>query len=130
MATSNNTALFYNVTATGNLADSDAKWQRRRGGLFNGMTAATLVNSILAATATAAVRRQIALIRSRPTGYNLIGDDAGCAITPAAAIRSALRAAPDRSRSGVLAVAENGVALHRSRKRKPGYRSAESGGAR
>ncbi len=112
MVTSNNTALLYNVTITGNLADSDANGSGDGGGLFNGMTAATLVNSLVAGNSDSGGEAPDCSDSLNSNGYNLVGDATGCTIIPAAGDQIGTSLAPIDPLLQTLAEAENGVPMH------------------
>jgi predicted outer membrane repeat protein len=101
------TANLNNVTLTGNTADADGDDGGAGGGLWVNPAGATLNlrNTLLAANAdlSPATRHPDCAGPLASQGYNLVGDDAGCALTPVLGDQVGTAAAPIDPRLGPLA---------------------------
>ena len=106
MATSNNTALLNNVTITNNLADSDNDGTGNGGGISRLITAADVSNSIIAGNQDPGGEAPDCSDSLNTSGYNLIGNNAGCSITPAAGDRIGTPGAP--LAAGLAPLAQDG----------------------
>ena len=124
MITSNNTALLNNVTITGNMADSDANGTGNGGGLAKGITAATLSNSIVAGNSDSGGEAPDCADSLTSDGYNLVGNNLGCSVTPTTGDQIGTPAAPLDPELLPLAVAENGVPMHALAATSPAIDSA------
>ncbi len=112
LQSSNNSPLLYNVTITGNVADSDANGSGDGGGLARGVTAATLVNSIVAGNSDLGGQAPDCSSSVTSNGYNIIGDATGCTVSPAAGDQIGSAVSPVDAKLLARAVAENGVPMH------------------
>ena len=112
MVTSNNTPLLYNVTVTGNQADSDANGSGNGGGIAQGITGPTLYNSIIAGNSDGGGEAPDCAGSITSNGYNLIGNDTGCSVLPAAGDQVGTAAMPLDPGLQALAVAETGLPVH------------------
>lgn len=112
MATSNNTALLHNVTITGNQADSDTNGSGDGGGVYQGITAPTAVNSIVAGNIDWGGEAPDCAGAITSNGYNLIGSEIGCAVAPAAGDLIGTAAAPIAAFVEALAPMGNGIPMH------------------
>jgi CSLREA domain-containing protein len=112
MATSNNTALFHNVTVTGNVADSDADGSGDGGGVFEGITGPTLHNSLIAGNSDSGGEAPDCAGAVTSNGYNLIGDDSGCTVASATGDQIGTAALPIDPQLQALAVVQSGVPVH------------------
>jgi len=124
MITSNNTAQLYNVTITGNLADSDANGTGNGGGLANGITAATVRNSIVAGNSDSGGEAPDCTDALISAGYNLLGNNLGCSMPPAAGDQIGTPVSPLDPELLPLTVAENGVPMHALAATSPAIDSA------
>ncbi len=78
---SNNTAILNNVTIVDNIADSDNDGTGDGGGIYQGITAPTLSNTIVARNIDSGGQAPDCSGSITSWGYNLIGNNTGCTIT-------------------------------------------------
>lgn len=112
MITTNNTALMFNVTINGNIADSDANGSGDGGGIAQGFTAPTLSNSIVAGNIDRGGEAPDCSGSITSDGYNLMGNNLGCSIAPAPGDRIGTAIVPIDAGLKALTVAENGVPMY------------------